>query len=123
MEPGLNLGDKVRDYLSTFDTGGLGVNLDPVNSVLAGSDPLAALAALSDRVIHTHARDVRTTAASGESEVPIGAGEIDWAAYVATLDSIGYQGHLAVNRASGANRFADVSVGVRFLKRFITVNE
>jgi sugar phosphate isomerase/epimerase len=118
---GLDPGDKIADYLSTFDTGGLGVNFDPVNSVLSGSDPLAALAALGDRVIHTRARDVRTTAGGGGREVPIGTGEIDWAAYGATLESIGYQGYLVVDRESGADRFADVVAGVRFLSRFAPV--
>lgn len=123
LEAGLDLGDKVRDYLSAFDTGSLGVNFDPVNPLLAGADPLAGLTALVDRVIHTRARDVRTTAGSGGREVPIGAGEIDWAAYVATLEAIGYQGYLAVDRESGADRFADVAAGVRFLRQFVPVAE
>jgi sugar phosphate isomerase/epimerase len=119
---GLDLGDKVADYLSTFDTGALGVNFDPVNSVLSGADPLAALAALGDRVIHTRARDVRTTAGSGGREVPIGTGEIDWVAYAATLESIGYRGYLVVDREAGADRFADVVAGVRYLARFAPVS-
>lgn len=123
LEAGLDPGDKIRDYLNTFDTGGLGVNFDPVNSILAGSDPFTDLTALVDRVIHTHARDVRTTAGSGGREVPIGTGEIDWATYLATLELIGYQGYLVVDRESGANRFADVAAGVRVLKRFVPVAE
>jgi sugar phosphate isomerase/epimerase len=65
---------------------------------------------------------MRTTAGSGR-EVPIGAGEIDWSVYVATLESIGYRGYLAVDRESGADRFADVAAGVRFLKRLVPVRE
>jgi sugar phosphate isomerase/epimerase len=117
---GLDPGVKVRDYLSAFDTGGLGVNFDPANFLLAGSEPLADLAALSGRVVHTHARDARA-AAGGGREVPVGGGDVDWAGYVATLESIGYRGYLAVDRESGADRFADVAAGVRFLKRFIPV--
>jgi sugar phosphate isomerase/epimerase len=121
LEAGLDPGAEVRDYLSAFDTGGLGVNFDPANFLLAGFDPLADLAALSGRVVHTHARDARTTAGGGGREVPVGGGDVDWAGYVATLESIGYQGYLAVDRESGTDRFADVAAGVRFLKRFIPV--
>jgi sugar phosphate isomerase/epimerase len=124
LEAGLDPGAKVRDYLIAFDTGGLGVNFDPANFLLAGSDPLADLAALSGRVVHTHARDARTTAGSGGGrEVPVGAGDIDWAGYVATLESIGYQGYLTVDRELGDARFADVAAGVRFLRRFVPVPE
>jgi L-ribulose-5-phosphate 3-epimerase len=118
---GLDPGVEVRDYLNAFDTGSLGVNFDPANFLLAGSDPLAGLAALSGRVVHTHARDARTTAGGGGREVPAGAGDVDWAGYVAALESIGYAGYLAVGRESGADRFADVAAGVRFLRRLVPV--
>lgn len=83
LKTGFDPGDKVRDYLNPLDTGGLGVNFDPANFLLAGSDPLAGLAALAGRVVHTNARDARTTAGSGGREVPVGEGDVDWAGYVA----------------------------------------
>lgn len=118
---GRDAGDGVRGYLSAFDTGTLGVNFDPADVVLAGSDPIAGLAALADRVIHTRARDVRTAAGGGGREVPIGSGEVDWGAYLAALVSVEYQGYLVVDREPGAGRFADVAGGVQFLKRFVPV--
>jgi sugar phosphate isomerase/epimerase len=73
-------------------------------------------------VVHAHARDARTAAGSGGGrEMPVGAGDVDWAGYVATLESIGYAGYLAVDRESGADRFVDVAAGVRFLRRFVPV--
>jgi len=118
---GQDPGDEVRDYLEAFDTGGLGVNFDPAGFVLAGSDPLAGLVALSGRVVHAQARDVRMAGGSGGREVPVGTGDVDWAAYLAALEAIGYRGYLAVDREAGTERFADVAAGVRFLRRFVPV--
>jgi sugar phosphate isomerase/epimerase len=120
LEGGLDAGDKVRDYLATFDTGGLAVNFDPANFLFNGHDPLASLTALAGSVIHTHARDGRAaTLSGGPKEVPVGAGDIEWMVYVATLEAIEYRGFLVVDRESGENRFADVAAGVKFLRRFV----
>jgi L-ribulose-5-phosphate 3-epimerase len=120
LECGLDAGDKVRDYLSGFDTGSLVVNFDPANFLANGFDPLASLSALAGKVAHTHARDARTTTVSGGSkEVPVGAGDIEWLVYIATLESIDYRGFLVVERQEGESRFADVAAGVKFLKRFV----
>lgn len=121
LEAGLDPGDKVRDYLTSFDTGSLLVNFDPANFLLHGFDPLTSLTALAGKVAHTHARDARTaTASGGAREVPVGAGDVEWMAYVATLESIGYRGYLTVDREAGEDRFADAAAGVRFLKRFVS---
>ena len=82
---------------------------------------MASLAALAGRVIHVRARDVRSTP-SGPREVPVGAGDIDWMILVATLESIDYRGYLVVDRETGPDRFADVSSGVRFLRRFVSAS-
>ncbi|HET6576006.1 MAG TPA: sugar phosphate isomerase/epimerase family protein [Fimbriiglobus sp.] len=120
LEAGLDSGEKVRDYLNSFDTGSLQVNFDPANFLLNGFDPLACLAALVGKVSHTHARDARTATVSGVArEVPVGAGDIEWMVYVATLESIDYRGYLTVDREAGEDRFADATAGVRFLKRFV----
>ena len=120
LEAGLDAGDTVRDYMATFDSGSLAVNFDPANFLLNGFDPLSSLAALAGRVIHTHARDGRTaTVSGGGREVPVGAGDIEWMVYVATLESIGYRGYLTVDREGGEDRFADVAAGVKFLRRFV----
>jgi sugar phosphate isomerase/epimerase len=112
-------GDAVRSYLEAFDTGSLQVDFDPASFLLAGADPLAGLMSLAGRVAHAHARDARTAAGTGGREVPVGTGDVDWAAYVAALDAVGYQGYLVVEREHGAERFADVAAGVRFLRRFV----
>jgi sugar phosphate isomerase/epimerase len=121
LEAGLDSGEKVRDYLTSFDTGSLLVNFDPANFLLNGFDPLASLTALAGKVSHTHARDARAATVSGVArEVPVGAGDVEWMVYVATLESIDYRGFLTVDREAGDDRFADAAAGVRFLKRFVS---
>ena len=121
LEPGLDPGEKIRDYLATFDVGSLSITFDPANFLLNGFDPLSSVTALHHRVVYSHARDGRVASISGVGqEVPIGAGNIDWMLYFATLESIDYRGYLVVEREPGPTRFADVANGVKFLKRFIS---
>lgn len=133
FEPGLDDGKSAREYLARYDSGSLCVNFDPANFILNGFDPMSALTALAGagvgkspiagKIVHTHARDARRVSVSGgPQEVAVGAGDIDWISYLATLDLIGYHGDICVERAQGENRFADVAAGVEFLRRFLPTN-
>jgi sugar phosphate isomerase/epimerase len=119
LEIGFDPAEKVRDYLAGFDTGSLKVTYDPANMLVNGHDPLANLAPLAGWVAHVHARDARSAGLSrGMQEVPVGAGDVEWMAFTATLQVIEYDGFLTVEREQGENRLADLTNGVRFLKRF-----
>jgi L-ribulose-5-phosphate 3-epimerase len=120
LETGLESGAALRDFLARFDTGGLGVNLDPANLLLHGFDPYASASDLRRRVVHAHARDARASGASRlAAEVPLGHGDIDWLQFLGVLEEIEYRGWLVVERESGDNRLADVAAGVSFLRRLI----
>ena len=54
----------------------------------------------------------------GMQEVPVGAGDVEWMSFVATLQVIEYVGFLAVKRDAGENKLTDVANGVKFLRRF-----
>lgn len=119
LEAGLDEGEKVKEYLATYDTGSLRVNFDPANFLMNGHDPLAAAIALTGTIAHSHARDAKKTAANARpEEVAVGAGDIEWMAYIATLESIEYRGYLTIERTAGDARLDDLSAGVRFLSRF-----
>jgi L-ribulose-5-phosphate 3-epimerase len=120
LETGLESGATMRDYLATFDTAGLGVNLDPANLLLHGFDPFDSTLALRGRIVHAHAKDARTGKASrAAEEVPLGHGDIEWMQFIATLEAAEYEGWLVIERESGENRLADVTAGVGFLRRFV----
>jgi sugar phosphate isomerase/epimerase len=120
IETGPESGLSLRQFLDRFDTGGLGVNLDPANLLLANSPLPESVRALQGKVVFGQARDARRAGTSpAAQEVPLGHGDIDWLEYLALLEEIEYRGWLSVRRDSGANRRADVAAGVQFLRRFV----
>lgn len=119
LEIGFDPAAMVKPYLAGFDSGSLKVAYDPANMLMHGHDPVANLAPLKGRIAHVHARDARAGGVSqGIQEVPLGAGDVDWMAFTATLQVLEYDGFLTVERESGENKLADVAAGVKFLRRF-----
>jgi sugar phosphate isomerase/epimerase len=107
-EPGVVL----RDLLEALDTAGIRVNLDPANFILRGFDHLAAVDALHEYIVHSHAKDATPLGA----EVPLGEGAVDFPAYVAKLRGYGYDGFYTIEREQGADPIGDVQAGLRFLR-------
>jgi L-ribulose-5-phosphate 3-epimerase len=119
LELGFDPADRVRHYLAGFDTGSLKVTYDPANFLVHGHDPVANLAPLKDRLDHVHARDARRASLSrGLEEVPVGAGDVDWMAFTATLQVLEFTGFVVVERQQGSDKLTDVANGVKFLRRF-----
>ncbi|HLW66620.1 MAG TPA: sugar phosphate isomerase/epimerase family protein [Gemmataceae bacterium] len=120
LETGLDSGETLAGYLATFDTGSLGVNYDPANMLLNGFDPIENLTPLRQWLKHVHARDAQKARVSKTAqETALGAGDIDWMTFVAMLETMEYRGWLVLERETGQNRLADVSNGVKFLRRFL----
>jgi L-ribulose-5-phosphate 3-epimerase len=120
LETGLNSGEELRKFLERFDTGGLGVNLDPANLMMHGFDLYQSARVLREKIVHTHAKDAREAGASRTAqEVPLGHGDIDWLMYLGVLEEIEYRGWLTIEREGGNNRVAEVAAGVQFLRRLV----
>jgi sugar phosphate isomerase/epimerase len=120
LESGFDAGSTLRTFLERFDTGGLGVTLDPANLLLHQQDPYASTRALAQRVGYVHARDARRTSPSRSGqEVPLGHGDIEWMQFLSVLEEIEYRGWLTIVRETGEQRLADVGAGVKFLRRFL----
>ncbi len=122
--------------------GGVGVNLDPANfTMVAGQDAVEAVYLLKDYIVHTHAKDGRKLDKSYTAEMvyhageffdeegckkawasfietPLGEGDVDWAAYLAALKDIGFEGFLTLERECGPDPTADIVKAVDFLKSF-----
>ena len=119
LEIGYDASEKVKSYLTGFDTGSLKITYDPANMLLHGHDPIANLSILKDFLSHVHARDARSASLSrGLHEVPVGAGDVDWMAFMVTLQVLEFEGFVTVEREQGENKLADVANGVKFLRRF-----
>jgi len=102
----LETGQEPADVLVRFlkDTGcnNLFVNFDPANMILYGAgEPLPALELIGSYVRSIHCKDATWSDKPGETwgaEVPLGEGDVDMAAYLQTLEKIGYTGPLTIER-------------------------
>ncbi|CAN5596446.1 hypothetical protein BH11PLA2_BH11PLA2_15010 [soil metagenome] len=121
LECGLDAGDKVREYLDSFECG-LAVTYDPANFLVNRHDAVKSLVHLGSRVAYVQARDARAeTLSGGGKEVATGAGDLDWLVLAATLDSLDYRGFVCVDREEGPQRRLDIENSVKFLRRFAGV--
>lgn len=120
LETGLESGTDLAKYLARFDTGSLGVNLDPANLMLHGFDVMDSTRALQGKIIHVHARDAAAARANAlATEVPLGHGDIEWIQFLGTLEEVEYRGWIVIERETGENRAGDIAEGVGFLRRLI----
>jgi len=119
----------------------IGLTLDTGHLLVGGADPVAITRAATDRIRHTHLKDVRAHVAervrAGELTytdgvrqglyVPLGQGDVDVAAIVRTLEDAGYQGWYVMEQdtileaepQAVAGPVADVRTGLDFLTRVI----
>ena len=103
---------------------------------LTGDDPVQAVYNLKDYIVHTHAKDGRRNyyrapeevyglveaemlASPSFTELPLGTGNVDFAAYLKALDEIGYHGFLTVEREVGDTPEKDIQTAVEFLQKLI----
>jgi len=137
IETGPETSAVLKGFLDSLGSRGVAVNLDPANLVMVtGDDPAGAVYALKDYIVHTHAKDGRQnyykdpevvygmkkenlshiiTGPSFE-EVPLGEGQVDWAAYLDALRGIGFRGFLTVEREVGDRPYDDIVHAIEFLK-------
>ena len=131
---------KLAQYADSLDglhSTGVAVNMDPANLVMVtGDDPVQAVYNLKDYIVHTHAKDGRRNyyrapeevyglveaemlASPSFTELPLGTGNVDFAAYLKALDEIGYHGFLTVEREVGDTPEKDIRTAVEFLQKLI----
>ena len=126
--------DDVRRVLEGSD---VPLCLDTGHLLVGGSDPVALASDATDRVAHTHLKDVDSSWArrvqSGETTYtaavaagmyrPLGQGDVDIAAIVTTLEAAGYRGWYVMEQdtvlgsdADAGRALDDVRAGVDFLR-------
>ncbi len=134
----------LKAFLDDVASPGIGVNFDPANLVMVvADDPVKAVKTLGKYIVHTHAKDgvqyqpcdpeeVYGAFAEGGfaaleqrmgrlfAEVPLGQGKVDWDAYLAALQDVGYKGFLTIEREVGADPAKDIAQAVHFLRKKIS---
>jgi L-ribulose-5-phosphate 3-epimerase len=102
LETGQEPADVLLRFLADVERDNLFINFDPANMILYGvGEPLPALEKLCHHVRSVHCKDAKWSSEPGVSwgrEVPLGDGDVDFAAFLNTLDRIGYSGPLTIER-------------------------
>jgi sugar phosphate isomerase/epimerase len=111
FETGQESADTLAAFLRQLNRPSVGVNFDPANMILYDKgDPIEALSILGPWLKQCHLKDARRTRKTGTwgEEVAVGTGEVDWPAFLRTLDTLGYRGDLCIEREAGEQRAADI---------------
>jgi sugar phosphate isomerase/epimerase len=122
LETGQEPSSVLVRFLRDVDRPNVGVNFDPANLLLYGTDePLAALDRLAPYVRGVHCKDALPPARPDElgTEVPLGQGAVDFPALVRRLHGIGYRGPLVIEREHGPHVFADVAAARSHLQGLV----
>ena len=138
VETGPERSEVLCEFLDSLGSTGVAVNLDPANLVMVtGDDPVKAVYNLRRYIVHTHAKDgVKLADLAPEyvygvlhpvpaefqgkplfREVPLGTGSVNFPAYLAALEDIGYRGFLTIEREVGADPAGDIRLAQEHLKK------
>jgi sugar phosphate isomerase/epimerase len=123
LETGQEPAAGLLEFIRRVDRPNLGVNFDPANFLLYGTDePLAALDRLAPYVRGVHCKDAIRSGVADRlgKEVPLGEGEVDFPGMLARLREIGFGIPLIIERESGPDRVKDILAARDYLKRLQT---
>jgi sugar phosphate isomerase/epimerase len=102
LETGQEPVDVLSRFLDDVRRDNLFVNFDPANMILYGAgEPIPALEQIGSWVRSVHCKDATWSDRPGETwgrEVPLGEGDVDFAAFLKVLERIGYDGPLTIER-------------------------
>jgi len=102
LETGQETADELIRFIDDVARDNLFVNFDPANMILYGTgEPIPALRNIALRVQSVHCKDANWADKPGEEwgeEKPLGHGQVDITKYLETLNDIGYEGPLTIER-------------------------
>ena len=125
LETGQETADHLLDFIGDVQRENLFINFDPANMILYGTgDPIEALKKVGTFVASVHCKD-GTWAPEGQrgkewgAEVPLGEGDVGMETYLRTLNELGYEGPLTIEREIAHDRErqkADIGQAVGLLE-------
>ncbi len=102
LETGQETADALLQFIHDVDRDNLFINFDPANMILYGTgEPIEALKKVGRYVHSVHCKDGKWAANPGKEwgqEMPLGQGDVGMENYLRTLQEIGYQGPLTIER-------------------------
>jgi sugar phosphate isomerase/epimerase len=111
FETGQETADTLAAFLRKLDRPNVGVNFDPANMLLYDrGNPIEALRTLGPWLKQCHLKDANRTKVPGTwgEEVTVGTGQVDWTAFLRTLDDLRFTGNLCIEREAGNRRVTDI---------------
>jgi sugar phosphate isomerase/epimerase len=122
LETGQESAQDLLRLIRAVDRPNLGVNFDPANFLLYGTDdPLNALDCLAPLIHGVHCKDGRRAPQPGVlgTEVPLGQGEVNYPRLLPRLLAHGYRGPLVIEREHGPQVLADVRAARSYLRALL----
>jgi sugar phosphate isomerase/epimerase len=122
LETGQDSAMVLADFLADVARPNTGVNFDPANFVLYGTDdPSHAFEVLAGHVRGVHCKDALPSPTRGilGPEVPLGRGVVDFPGLLRGLKGIGYDGPLVIEREHGSNVVNEVLAGRSYLEKIL----
>lgn len=123
LETGQESADTLLRFLADTGCDNLFVNFDPANMILYGSgDPIDALKKVGRYVRSVHCKDAKWAARPGEewgAETPLGQGDVGMERFLRTLQEIGYDGPLTIEREipqDPQRQKQEIGAGLRLLE-------
>ena len=102
LETGQETAEGLVQFIDDVARDNLFVNFDPANMILYGTgEPIEALKKIGNRVRSIHCKDGKWADNPGKEwgqEVPLGDGDVGMENYLRTLQEIGYEGPLTIER-------------------------
>lgn len=126
LETGQETADHLLEFIDDVSRDNLFINFDPANMILYGTgDPIAALKKVGHLVRSVHCKDATWAAPNKRgqewgAEVPLGSGDVGMETYLRTLQELGYDGPLTIEREIAHDRErqkADIGEAVRLLEK------
>lgn len=124
LETGQETADHLLQFINDVDRRNLFINFDPANMILYGTgEPIAALQKVGHFVRSIHCKDAKWAApdvrgTAWGQEVALGEGDVGMETYLKTLQEIGYDGPLTIEREIPQDRErqkADIGQAVQLL--------
>ncbi|MFZ9824008.1 MAG: sugar phosphate isomerase/epimerase family protein [Gemmataceae bacterium] len=120
FETGQESAELLLKTLEDLSETNLFVNFDPANMLLYDQgDPIEAVEILGKYIRSVHLKDAIRPNSKGEwgQEVPLGKGQVDFPRFLKTLNKVGFNGPLNIEREVGnqKERFDDIFHAVNFL--------
>jgi len=123
FETGQETAETLLDVLDDLGSPTVGVNFDPANMILYGmGEPVDALRRLAPHVRQIHIKDALPTHTPGTwgSEVAVGTGAVDWAAFFAAVRSMDRQVDLVIEREAGSCRLKDIQSAADLIRTYLS---